>query len=68
MYEDYAQIGFVLSVITITFLILILLLINLMLSSRNKKLRHKAELLQAYSHQREVTEAARMEVAVTNIR
>ncbi len=65
MYEDYAQIGFVLSVITITFLILILLLINLMLSSRNKKLRHKAELLQAYSHQREVTEAARMEVAVT---
>ncbi len=38
-----------------------------MLSSRNKKLRHKAELLQAYAHQREVTEAARMEVAVATL-
>lgn len=35
-----------------------------MLSSRNKKLRHKAELLQAHAQQREATEAARMEVAV----
>ncbi len=63
MDENIAQVGFLLSVITIVILLLVLLLVNLMLTSRNRKLKHHAEMLGVQSKLREEVAAIRMEVA-----
>jgi|SRR5688572_24762771 len=63
MDQDFAQIGFALSVVTIVIVLLVLLLFNLMLTGRNRKLKHHAELLQVQLKLREEVAAIRLEVA-----
>ncbi len=63
MDQDFAQIGFALSVITIVIVILILLLVNLMLTGRNRRLKHDAEMLRVQYDFNEQISTIRMEVA-----
>ena len=63
MDQDFAQIGFALSVITIVVLILVLLLVNLMLTGRNRRLRHEAEMMRVRYDFSEQLATIRMEVA-----
>jgi signal transduction histidine kinase len=63
MDNDISQVSFLLTVITGVLLLLLLLVINLMLNSRNSRLRHHAEMLQLQSQTREAISAVRVEVA-----
>jgi hypothetical protein len=63
MDENFAQVGFVLTVITVVVLLLVLLLVNLMLTARNRKLRFMSELQEVQSRQREQIAGIRTEVA-----
>ncbi len=63
MDENFAQIGFLLTVITVVILLLVLLLVNLMLTSRNRRLKHRAEMMEVESKLREELAGIRIEVA-----
>ena len=63
MDQEFAQVGFALSVITVVILLLILLVVNLMLTGRNRKLKHQSEMLQVQSKLKEELASIRMEVA-----
>jgi hypothetical protein len=63
MDENFAQISYLLAVITVVILLLVLLLVNLMLTARNRRIRHKAELEQIASEIREQIAVVRVEVA-----
>jgi two-component system NarL family sensor kinase len=62
MDQDFTQIAFLLTVITVTVLLLVLLVVNLLLGSRNRKLKHHTELLMLESRQKEELAVIRAEV------
>ncbi len=63
MDQDYTQIGFLLVVITVVILMLVLLVVNLMLTGRNRRLRHESEIHKVESKLREDIAHIRVEVA-----
>jgi signal transduction histidine kinase len=63
MDQDFAQIGFLVAVISVVIILLVLLLVNLLLTVRNRRMRHQAEIQQVLSTQREQIAGIRMEVA-----
>lgn len=63
MDTNFAEVTFFIAVISVVILLLLLLVVNLMLTGRNRRLRHQAEILKMQSHLREEVAAIRMEVA-----
>jgi two-component system, NarL family, sensor kinase len=63
MDQDYAQIGFFVIVITGVILLLVLLVVNLLLTGRNRRLRYEAEMERINSKQREEIANIRAEIA-----
>lgn len=63
MDTNFAEVAFFIAVISVVILILVLLVVNLMLTGRNRRLRHQSEMQQVQSQLREDIAAIRMEVA-----
>ncbi|HMT28667.1 MAG TPA: histidine kinase [Bacteroidia bacterium] len=63
MDTNFAEVAFFIAVISVVILILILLVVNLMLTGRNRRLKHQAELQQVQAKLREDIASIRMEVA-----
>jgi len=63
MDTNYAEVAFFIAVISVVILILVLLVVNLMLTGRNRRLKHQSEIHQIQAKLREDIASIRMEVA-----
>lgn len=63
MEQNGSQFAIFVAIITVVLLLLLMLLFNLLLSSRNRRLRHQSEVQQMQLHFREEMNSIRMDVA-----